>query len=406
MGELPHWTSEQAKRAAEAVLGRALDGNDSTVCPGDELHTTSKGKTDFRVFLTGKVPYGHCFHSHCYERVMEFNKALWRRLFGGYRHGVDMAFQESGMKRVKEVIKKRQDFDKGALQSEQTKGLAVDKTWLRERSPVDPAGVSPADFLDALYEPGERVLCFTAQYSQGDYGYVVGEKAETLKTETLKSESQWCELGMDKRHPNVRLETRETPRDMRAAKEGVWFLCQPVDGKWHLDGRLKDKVTGLPKWSRRSEVAVTDWRYMVLESDEAPVDMWLNFIVQLKLRVAALYTSGGRSVHALVRVNATSKPQWDAMRDMMQPVLSKLGADPGAMSAVRLTRLPGCIRKGKVRSELWRNPDTGEEEKRVVYHRFEKGLLQELLYLNPSPAAVEILHMPRVRIEGGTNGPA
>ena len=259
MRGLPVWTSEQAKRVAEAVLGRALDGKDSTVCPGDEFHTTSKGKSDFRVFLTGKVPYGYCFHASCYQRVMEFNKAMWTRLFGGQR-GSEMAFQESGLKRVKEVVKKRQDYDQRALVREQSPGLAVDAGWLRERSPVDPEGASPADFLEALYEPGERVLCFTAQYSQGDYGYV-----------RLSEGSTWAELGMDKRHENVRLDTRETPREMKAAKEGVWFLCQPVDGKWHLDARLRDAKTGLPKWTRRSEVAVTDWRYMVLESDSAPV---------------------------------------------------------------------------------------------------------------------------------------
>lgn len=295
------------------------------------------------------------------------------------------------MKRVKEVVKKRQDFDKEALVREQMEGLVVSRSWLRERSPVDPAGVTPADFLDALYDAGERVLCFTAQYSQGDYGYVVGPREQGVRL------SQWVELGDTHGEQNVRLEGRETPKPLAAAKEGVWFLAQPVDGKWHLDGRLKDRVTGQPKWSRRSEVAVTDWRWMVLESDSAPVDLWLNFIVQLKLRIAALYTSGGRSVHALVRVNAGSKPQWDAMRDMMSPVLSRLGADPAAMSAVRLTRLPGCYRRGKCRVELWKDPKTGEEEKRPAYHRFERPLLQELLWLNPGAEAMSILSMPPVR---------
>ncbi len=394
MRELPAWTSDEAKRAAESVLGRALDGNDSTVCPGDEFHTTSRGKADFRVFLVGKVPYGHCFHQHCYERVVEFNKAMWRRLFGGTRRGVDIAWEESGLKRVKEVIKKRQDFDKGALAKEQRVGLVVEPEWLRERSPVDVAAVQPADFLDAIYEPGERVLCFTAQYSQGDFGFV----------RQSAGGSCWAELGDRHGEENVRLEGRETPKPLRSAKEGVWFLAQPVTGRWHLDPKLKDKDTGLPKWTRRSDVAVTDWRWLVLESDCAPVDMWLNFIVQIKLRIAALYTSGGRSVHALVKVNATSKPQWDTMRDMLSPVLSKLGADPAAMSAVRLTRLPGCYRKGKSRVETFRDDKSGVEEKRTIYHRFEQPLLQELLYLNPRPEPVEILNMPILRKEA--HGPS
>jgi len=385
------WTPDQARHAAETLLGRKLDANDSTVCPGDGLHSTAHGKHDLRIFLTGKVPYAHCFHTHCYERVMLFNKAIWRRLFGGKRRGVDKAFAQSGLRPVPEVIKKRHAFDRGALEREQFAGLVVTRTWLRERSPVDVAGIAPADYLDALYEPGDRVLCFTTQYSQGDYGYVIGDPDRGAP-------SQWVELSRSRRRENIRLGTRETPAALRSAREGVWNLCQPVDGRWHLDSRLRDPQTGLPKWSRRSEMAVTAWRWLVVESDDAPVDMWLNFLVQLNLRIAALYTSGGRSVHALVKVNAQSKAQWDAMRDLVRPVLSKLGADPAAMCAVRLSRLPGCLRQGKTRSETRRDSATGKVSDYPVYRRFAKPLLQELLYLNPRPEPVAILNMPPARI--------
>lgn len=384
MNGLPDWTAEEARQHAERILGRSLDGNDSTVCPGDETHSTSHGRPDFRIFLTGRVPYGHCFHTSCYARTMEFNRELWRRLFGGRRGGVEMAFEESGLRRVKEVIRKRQDYNPEALRMEQRAGMLVNREWLWKRSPVDPAKVTTADFLDVLYEPGERVLCFTTQHSQGDYGFV----------RLSGGMSEWCELGGCHRDANVRLGTRETPTALRSAKEGAWFLAQPVDGRWHLDANLRDRSSGLPKWSRRSKLAVTDWRWLVLESDSAPTDLWLNFLVQLKLRVAALYTSGGRSVHALVRVNALSKAQWDQMRDVMSPVLSRLGADPAAMSAVRLTRLPGCYRRGKAGVETWRDEKTGAEEKRPVYHRYERPLLQELLYLDPRPQPVGIANMP------------
>ena len=383
------WTPDQARLAAEKLLGRKLDANDSTVCPGDELHSSSRGKHHLRVFLSGKVPYAHCFHTRCYERVMEFNKAMWRRLFSGQRRGVDKAFAQSGLKSVPEVIKKRHAFDRAALEREQFAGLVVTRTWLRERSPVDVVGLTPADYLDALYEPGDRVLCFTTQYSQGDYGYVIGDPERGLP-------SQWVELSRSRRRKNIRLGTRETPAAVRSAREGVWKLCQPVDGRWHLDARLRDPQTGLPRWSRRSEMAVTAWRWLVLESDEAPTALWLNFLVQLNLRIAALYTSGGRSVHALVRIDARSKAQWDAVRDVIRPVLSKLGADAAAMSAVRLTRLPGCYREGKVRVETQRDA-SGKPKTQPSYHRFQRPLLQELLYLNPRPEPVAVLNLPRVR---------
>jgi len=47
-----------------------------------------------------------------------------------------------------------------------------------------------------------------------------------------------------------------------------------------------------------------------------------------------------------------------------------LGADPGALTAVRLTRLPFCFREGT-------KPKDGP------YIRYEKPRLQELLYLAP-----------------------
>jgi hypothetical protein len=64
-------------------------------------------------------------------------------------------------------------------------------------------------------------------------------------------------------------------------------------------------------------------------------------------------------LHALLRVEAQSKASWDELvRGRLLPRLVQLGADPQALTAIRLTRLPNCYR--------------GER-------------LQELLYLDPSP---------------------
>jgi hypothetical protein len=86
----------------------------------------------------------------------------------------------------------------------------------------------------------------------------------------------------------------------------------------------------------------------------------------MPLRIASICESGGRSIHALVRLDAASKADWDAKVGAMKPVLVTLGADPGALSAVRLTRLPQAMR--------------GER-------------LQRLLYLNPAPDGGPIMQM-------------
>ena len=155
----------------------------------------------------------------------------------------------------------------------------VDEAFVKERSPLCPETQTPASFLQRLYRPGESLILFDELKSQG----------------------------------MLVCECTEPPYDARCLDpvvnghhDGVWFLCNPVDGAFHPNPRLGGKR------SRRSEESVTAWRYLVLESDEADAAVWLAALVQMPLRIAAIYKSGGRSIHALIRVDAESKADWDA----------------------------------------------------------------------------------------------
>ena len=211
----------------------------------------------------------------------------------------------------------------------------VSVVWLGERSPVDVAGLSPEGYLEALYGEGEKVVVFTDPMSQG--------------------QAVWP----DEPIPHKGL-------------KGVWYLAQPVDGQYYPNPRSVDRE-GHPKSSRRSMESVVAWRYMLLESDEADMRDWLGLLVQMPLRISAIYSSGGRSVHALVRVDAATKQRWDAIKAELEPtinLLSVAGVDRRALTAIRLTRLPNC----------WRNKQR-----------------QKLFYLNPCPAVRPIIDMPTVR---------
>lgn len=205
----------------------------------------------------------------------------------------------------------------------------IDLIWLAERSAEDPCSIDSSAFLSKLYKPSEKVIVFTDDRSQG--------------------QALWPSEPLPASGP-----------------EGVWFLAQPVDGKYYPNPRSMDKQ-GNPRMSRRSEESVTAFRYFVIESDKARAKLWLAALVQLPLRIAAIYSSGGRSVHALVQVGARTKMEWDAEKIAMKQALVTLGADPGAMSAVRLTRLPGCERNRK---------------------------LQKLLYLQPKPEMRPLIELP------------
>jgi hypothetical protein len=178
--------------------------------------------------------------------------------------------------------------------------------------------------------------------SQGDFLRVVGDKSYRLAQER-----------------GVRGVESELP--VRGA-EGVWFLNQPVTGQW-LPNREG-------KFSRRSEDNVCGWVHWVMESDSAPEELWLRFLTICPMPVKAIYSSGGRSWHALVQCSYRTKSEMDADLARAKRSLSILGADPGALTALRLTRLPGCKR--------------GMRE-------------QRLIYLDPTGDAGLISLLPKVR---------
>lgn len=236
----------------------------------------------------------------------------------------------------------RLEFDLAALACEvRDVPSIISPQWLADRSPVRVDDCGPVEFLNALYRPGEIVLIFTDYYSQGDFALRVGR-------------SVW-RLG---KRPGVLGVRSGLPR---GGPKGMWFLNQPVTGDWKPNPESTDDL-GRPRPSRRSQYNVTSWRYMVLESDHAPDNLWLRFLVKLPLPICAIYTSGGKSIHALVRVNAESKAWWDKYKGVVSGLLSKLGADPAAITAVRLTRLPGVMRGDLPQRLLWLDPNPPEDE--------------------------------------------
>lgn len=209
-------------------------------------------------------------------------------------------------------------FDPEKLKAIAERVTSADDAWLRSHSPIPTDPITSGQFLDHLYAPGERVLVFTHYESQGQLFYEVGAKPQ----EAIPAGSP----------------------------SGVWFLVNPVDGEYHPNPRQENKL------SRRSEESVTSWRYLVLESDVADPNDWLGCLVQLPLKIAAIYTSGGKSIHALVRVDAVSKQHWDEERDAIKPIVVTLGADANAMTAVRLSRLPGTLRGDRPQTLLYLDP--------------------------------------------------
>jgi hypothetical protein len=358
------------QQIARQVLG-TVDSDGFCQCPGIAGHTGRNGVRDCQVKLDG-APTLFCLHASCIDAVEATNSKLRKAIHAAESGGAERPLREfSGEGVAGQPVAPRAPkypaFDLSALRAVAARcSRPVNLDWLAERSPVavPPPSLQGQEtgrlFLTSLYEPGEKVLVFTRYFSQGDF--MMEASAGSVRLADAR-------------------DVATVPSALPSAgSEGVWFLTNPVSGEWVIQPATSPG--GEAKWGRRHGACVTSWRYLLLESDEAPEDLWLRALCLLPLSIVAIFTSGGRSVHALVRVDAASKLELDAVRDVLRQTLGPLGADCAALSAVRLARLPGCLRLGK-------------KDASGKYHRHESPPLQRLVWLNPETDGTPIIDLAK-----------
>ena len=341
----------EAQAVAQSIVG-AVSWNGAEgycQCPSAGQHTTRTTGTDCKIVCApvekpgGLLKPGiYCFHDSCAGVVEEVSRELRSAL--GKRTCLRSPIRRAGWQCQTPSASKRKppEFDPGKLKKIATRLAGIDAAWLAARSPIRPDNRTPVSFLQALYRPGEKVLIFDVFTSQG--------------------QGLWtCEKPP--------FDARELDCFRIGKPCGVWFLVNPVDGEPQLNDNGHE--------SQRSAANITSWRYLLIESDNAEAADWLAALAQMPLPIVAIYTSGRRSIHALVRLNAESKAHWDGIAASLKPALIVLGADPKAMSAVRLSRLPCCERLGAT-------------DKNGVYRAYPSPRLQRLLYLDPAPDSAPI----------------
>ena len=360
-------TADQQQRIAEAVLGCTLEPGGFCPCPGAHRHTTRTGRRDFQIIFdpTGqKMPSARCFHGSCEPERREAMVAIIRAIRAAEREEQGGGTAPRQPHRLQPRYSQVQPSVERPQLQEATARITAqacpvpnpDRAWLRSISPTsipaDPARWAEL-LLDSLYRRDERVLIFTEFKSQGQFLRVIlGKNYQLSPTPGRKA------------RPAGALPNR--------AHDGAWFLTAPVVGSWceNPNNRAAD---GSPRLGRRHAACCTRFPFAVLESDILPEDMWLLLLAQLRDPIVAVYTSGGKSIHALVRVDAATPTEFNLARRLLLHRLTPLGADPAAITAVRLSRLPGCLRESK-------------------------NAMQELLYLNPHPQpGIRLADMPRRR---------
>lgn len=173
-------------------------------------------------------------------------------------------------------------------------------------------------YLQTLFKPDEYVgYCVDASYddaldkwkpsSRGVFSRTAGELLKAIK---------------------------KYPNDIGAVigdyekKAGAWIRFNPLDGKGVANSN------------------VADYRYALVESDTIEPEKQKALMETLKLPIAVMVHSGGKSIHAIVKINAVTEQDYREKVDYLYSICEKNGLfiDKQNKNASRLSRLPGVDR--------------------------------------------------------------
>lgn len=112
---------------------------------------------------------------------------------------------------------------------------------------------------------------------------------------------------------------------------GAWIRFNPLDGQGVANAN------------------VTDFRYALVESDSMSLEKQYAMLTELNLPIKILVSSGGKSLHAIVRIDAGSMEEYRKRVDYLYNVCKKNGMeiDQANRNPSRLSRMPGVVRNGR-----------------------------------------------------------
>lgn len=174
-------------------------------------------------------------------------------------------------------------------------------------------------YLELLFDADDHV------------GYVTNDVWQDAEGKCLPSKGVYDRTAGEliaslKKHPN---DVGATVGDWKP-EVGAWIRFNPLDG----EGVKNDNVT--------------KFRFALVESDELPIAEQDAVFRKLELPIAALVHSGGKSLHAIVRVDADSYDEYRKRVEFLYDFMAKNGVsiDKQNRNPSRLSRMPGVTRNG------------------------------------------------------------
>lgn len=256
----------------------------------------------------------------CFMKWDSFNEESMGVVTGGTI--VHLA-QESGW-----MPQKRNDDDRGTpldwdslISADSTP--VIDTAWVEREPLTEPKSWRPHEdlikYLSALFESDEMVGYVNESFQADNGRYIPKGKGHYGRTAgELISELE--------RYKNV-----EDVIGTTDPEGGAWIRFNPLDGNGVRD------------------INVTSYRYALVECDELDIAKQNALIRELELPVAAMVYSGKKSIHAVVKVNASNYHEYKDRVNTLFDICKKngLNIDTQNKNPSRLSRMPGVMRGDK-----------------------------------------------------------
>jgi Protein of unknown function (DUF3631) len=290
-------TIEQMREVADRLFSIAWDSSEEGFmeCPGIKRHTTGNARRDCKVHLAGgKPPTIYCFHNSCSDVIESANR--------DFRSELGKASLRTVKPRDRKQPKPHQLNPPPAKQPLQRCKHAL------KPIPVPDRGLPPNDQMEAHIR-----ACF----QDGDIVNIV--------------------LADSNGKP---------------ANAGIWL-------DWPCTDKVPDSEHGTfvrvnpMSEGDASNTGVTDYRHVLLECDQdengKPISKELQWaaIFASGLPCSSVADSGGKSLHSLVRVDASTPEEYRERAKQAADALecfSGIKVDRACLNPSRLSRLAGCRR--------------------------------------------------------------
>ena len=203
-------------------------------------------------------------------------------------------------------------------------GQVIDKHWLQVKRVPPPAknwdGITDLiRYLNVIFESEDKVCYVTETFWHEDKQKMLPSRGAYDRTakELITALSKTSDITDVVGNWNE--------------EQGGWIRFNPLDGEGVYDSN------------------VADFRHALVECDDMPLDEQYSIYKELELPVTALVHSAGKSIHAIVKIDADSKDEFKKRVDYLYEVCGKNGLkiDRQNRNPSRLSRLPGITRNGK-----------------------------------------------------------